>query len=195
MARTFSQARHTSSFEMTNGLPHGLSSSTPFLPETLVDHVNEARTSRSLRSAPTALSRDITATVNRSDCAPDGNRYSAPRASGTWGSPSRCPACGAAVSGHALRRSAQAPQTRLAPPSRRAPPGQRSGQPPGSSRARLYSPVLMPSSGVSTLQQRTPGTPGAFSATPSWSPPDTSTGAFSSLAHHDSLQLTQQEAV
>src|SRR5258708_24430937 len=51
---------------------------------------------------------------------------------------------GAAVSGPALRRSMQTPQTRLAPPSRRAPPGQQSGQPPGPSRDLRCTPVPMP---------------------------------------------------
>jgi len=74
----------------------------------------------------------------------------------------------------------QKPQTRLTPPLRRAPPGQQSGQPPGPSRARFRSPVLMPFPVFSTPQRCTPPAPaGAFSATSSRSLPDTSTGAFS----------------
>jgi hypothetical protein len=79
-----------------------------------------------------------------------------------------------------LSRSARKPQTRLTPPLRRAPPGQQSGQPPGSSPAYSRSRVLMPPKNVTTPQTVNPAlTAGAFSATSSWSPPDTFTGAFS----------------
>src|SRR6516225_10893837 len=103
-------------------------------PSLLVDQANEPRISRSLRSAPTASSRNFTATTDRSARAPrDGTQ---PLAFQTLGGLPLAAPPGAAVSGHAIPRSARKPQARLAPPLRRAPPGQQSGQPPGSSRAK-----------------------------------------------------------
>jgi len=62
-----------------------------------------------------------------------------------------------------------------------------SGHPPGSSRDRIHTPVLMSAVPISTLhrQRRTSSRP----------LPDASKCAFSQLAHHDRLQLTQQWVV
>src|ERR1035438_7032223 len=136
LAATFWYACHTSCFVMSNGLPGDSCSPTRFLPVSLVDQANEPRISRPLRSAPTASSRNFTATTDRSARAPRDSTQ--PLAFQTLGVlPLDAPPSGdSPVSGHAIPRSAQEPQTRLAPPLRRAPPGQRSGQPPGSSRAK-----------------------------------------------------------
>jgi len=91
----------------------------------------------------------------------------------------------AAVSGRAFSRSAQEQQARLTSPSRRTPPGQSAGRPPGSSRGRVITPVLMSSRALSTRQQRSS----------SWSPPDASNGRLFLIAHHDGLQPTQHEVV
>ena len=62
-----------------------------------------------------------------------------------------------------------------------------SGHPPGSSRDRIHTPVLMPTVPISTLQRQR--------RTSSQPLPDASKCAFSQLAHHDRLQLTQQWVV
>src|SRR6266516_938365 len=90
-------------------------------PRHLVDQANEPRMSRPLRSAPTASSRNFTATTSRSACAPrDGTL---PLALHTLGDLPAARPC-RAVSGRAFPRSAREPQIRLTPPPRRAPPGQ-----------------------------------------------------------------------
>jgi hypothetical protein len=87
-----------------------------------VDLMREPRMSRSLRSAPAASSRSLTATANRSACAPSDGTL--PLALHTLGElPAARP--GRTVSGRAFPRSAREPQIRLTPPPRRAPPGPR----------------------------------------------------------------------
>lgn len=88
--------------------------------------MHEPRSSRSLRSTPTASSRRITTTTNRSACAPrDGTQ---PLAFQTLGElPAAAGPRPAAVSGRALPRSIREQQIKIAPPLRRAPPGQYSG--------------------------------------------------------------------
>src|ERR1039457_4571019 len=121
LAATFRYACHTSCFDMSNGLPGDSCSPTRFLPVSLVDQANEPRISRPLRSAPTASSRNFTATMGRSACAPrDGTQLLAFQTLGDL--PLAIPFRGAAVSGHAIPRSAPKPQARLAPPLRRGPP-------------------------------------------------------------------------
>ena len=98
---------------------------TRFLPRQAfsVNQANEPRMSRALRSAPTASSRNYTATDSRSACAPT-RRYSAPRPSEfRFGNSLTIRPC-RAVSGRAFPRSAREPQIRLTPPPRRAPDGQ-----------------------------------------------------------------------
>jgi hypothetical protein len=114
--------------------------------------------SRPLRSTPTPASRSFTATTSRS-ASERRDRYSMPPVSAVGTLPLATPDHdpGSSLSTLAFSRSAQEPQTRLTPPLRRTPPGQ---QPRAS--ARLISkadpgpPISMPSTRVSTPQQRTP---------------------------------------
>src|SRR5215472_10734677 len=176
LARTFSQALCTSAFSMANDFPDGLCPPMPFLPGTLVDETNEPRTRRPLRSAPTAPGRNLTATTSRSD-RPPRQRYSASRALTTLEALPLAPAT----------RQAQCPGKLSAVPhqSRRpgsrhlyaghhlaSNPGNRQAHPGTRSAPRFRCHLI--SNDASTVN---PAHTGAFSATPSRSPPDTLTGA------------------
>jgi hypothetical protein len=95
------------------------------------------------------------------------------------------PIPGTAVSGHALSRSTRKQPDRAHVASMPDTIWPIDGHPPDSSREQGNVSVSVPSDFVSTLQRRSSSRP----------LPDTSLCAFSHIAHHDSLQLTQQWVV
>ena len=179
-------ASHTSCFGMTNGLSIGPDLPTRLLPGDAlpVARANKPRMSRPLRSTPITEASPLL-------------RAGPPASAATVLNASQFPLPGALpvttpvrvdVSALAFPRSMQKPQTRLAPPPCRTPSGQSTGTRQTLPEVASKTPVLMPPKTFTTRQQRF-----AFARLPD--PYLTHLVRLFLIAHHDSLQLTQHEAV
>lgn len=100
-----------------------------------------------------------------------------------------------AVSTPAFSRSIQEQQTRLTPPLRRAPPGQYTGFRQTLPEGRTLTPGFDAILDFRRLKQRTPVQLHRALLERLPGPHLTLCRAFSRIAHHDSLQLTQHRAV
>src|SRR5262249_37543911 len=166
---TLSQAFHTSTFEMSNGLPDDFCLSTRLLlgAAQLLERT-QPRTTRPLRSTPITGASSLLR-AGPPACPRDGTHVPTDTRS-----PAACVALplaahwSAAVSGHAFSRPAGEQQTGLTPPSTPDTAWPIDGHPPGSSRDSHQTPVLMSSERVSMLQQWSSSQP----------PPDASRAPF-----------------
>src|SRR5664280_2215593 len=145
-------ACHTSAFEISNGLPDDFSSLTRLLPDlSPVDRTNMPRMTWPLRFTPTATAG--TSPLLRASPPAHPHRYSIPPLSDVRDSPSRRPG-GAAVSGHAFSRSIRAQPGRAHVASMPDTTWPIDGHPPGSSRDRVQTPVLVSTVPISTLHRQ-----------------------------------------